>query len=461
MKRITYIMPGILLTVIAISVMLTIGISRLPITQETSLTVLNNQGQVMAELSSPQDLREDARRAYLEYVIDEAAWVFAKQNAVTQEEAVDLLFKSNCVLKTAFDPAVFAAMEKAGEKWGDSFSIGCAMIDLQGNLVAIYSTPDADNQARLQTSPYSTLKPLSVYAPAFEAGIAHWSMRYEDSPYKQLPPESGGYDWPSNASGTYSREKVFMHQAVKNSLNTVAVKSLANLGVAPAIAFLRGNFPLNLDTEAMRLTQEGEEEIIGNIALGHLQTGVSTIDMAGCYQIFATGGKYTEFAALTGILDSEGFQLYNRKTTSYQAISPETADIVRLMLQGLASPGGTGEAAFCQSVEVAGQTGIQDERGVNWFVGVTPSYSCAVRHGYNSENLAPEIFSAIMEEIYAGSEKPVAFENYGEIVEIQYCTQSAMAATDACPATQVGYYAANTQLIPCTHHATSQSEKER
>ncbi len=460
MKKTAYVLPGLLLAVILISVMLVIGISKMQITQQISLTVLDCNGQVMAELSEPKDLQKNDKWAYLEYVIDEAALVFAGQNAVTQEEAVRLLFKSNCVLKTAFDPTVFAAMEKAGEKWGESFPIGSAIMDLEGNLVAIYSTPGEENQARLLTSPYSTIKPLSIYAPAVEVGISHWSMRYEDSPYKQLPPESGGFDWPSNASGTYSREKVPMYQAVKESLNTVAVKSLADLGVGPAIAFLQGNFPLNLDTEVVRLKEEGAEEIIGNIALGHLQTGVSAVNMAGCYQIFATGGKYTQFAALTMILDSEGTCLYTRKAKSYQTVSPETADIVRQMLQGVASPGGVGEGAFCQSVEVAGQTGIRDDRGVNWFVGVTPGYSCAVRHGQNSTNLAPEIFAAIMEELYAGSEKPVTFENHGEIVEIQYCTQSAMAATDACPATETGYYAANTQLTQCTHHGTSKSEKE-
>ena len=460
MKKLTYVIPGLLLAVSAIAVMLTLGLYKIQPTQQVSLTVLDSQGQVMTQLSSPDDLKKDARWAYLEYVIDEAAWVFARQNVITQEEALQLLFKNNYVLKTAFDPAVFAAMEKAGEKWGDAFPIGCAIIDLEGNLVAIYSTPGEDNQARRETSPYSTLKPLSIYAPAVEAGISNWSVRYEDSPYKQLPPESGGYYWPANASGTYSKEKVFMYQAVKTSLNTVAVKSLANLGVAPAIAFLRGNFPLNLDTEAMRLTQEGEEEIIGNIALGYLQTGVSAVDMAGCYQIFATGGKYTQFAALTEILDSEGALVYARGTLSYQTVSPETADIVRQMLQGVASPGGIGEDAFCQSVEVAGQTGIRDDRGVNWFVGVTPGYSCAVRHGQNDTNLAPAIFAAIMEEIYADSNKSTTFQNYGEIVEIQYCTLSAMAATDSCPATETGYYAANTQLPPCTHHATSKSEME-
>lgn len=460
MKKILYVMPGILLAAALVAMMCIIGISKIPQPQEPSLKVLDNAGQVMAELSSPAALQEDRHWAYLEYVLDEAAWVYAKQNAVTQEEAVKLLFQGNYVLKTAFDPAVFAALEQAGTKWEEFFPIGCAITDTKGNLVAMYSTPGKENQARLLTSPYSTIKPLSVYAPAMESGICHWSIRYEDSPYKQLPSESGGGDWPSNASGTYSREKVFMYQAVKASLNTVAVKSLADLGVANSLAFMQGNFPLDLRTEAKRLKQEGAEEIIGTIALGYLQTGVSAVDMAGCYQIFATGGKYTELAALTQIMDSEGNQIYERQTVSYQVVSPETADIVRKMLQGLASPGGMGEGAACQSAEVAGQTGIRDDRSVNWFVGVTPGYSCAVRHGQSDKNLAPEIFADIVEQMFAGNDEKAVFENFGEIIEIQYCTQSAMAATDACPATETGYYAANTQPNPCTHHAISESEKE-
>ena len=241
MKKLTYVLPGILLAVILVAVMCVIGIFRIPVPKADSLTVLDSEDQVIAELSSPEAVRSDPRWAYLEYVMDEAAQVYAGQNAVTREEAVKLLFTGNCNLKTALDPAV------------------CSAVD--GNLVAIYSTDGEENQARRKTSPYSVLKPLSVYAPAVEAGISHWSVRYQDTPYKQLPQESGGGDWPANASGKYSGEKVFMHQAVKESLNTVAVKSLADLGVDNAIAFLRGNFPLDLATEAMRLEQEGQEEI--------------------------------------------------------------------------------------------------------------------------------------------------------------------------------------------------------
>lgn len=455
MKKLLYVLPGILLAVVFVAVMCVIGFLKLPEQQPDRLTVLDAKDQVIAELSTPEALQSDPRWAYLEYVLDEAAWVYARQNGITQEEAVKLLFQGNCILKTAFDPAVFAAMEKAGEKWGEAFSLGCAVTDLNGRLVAIYSTSGEGNLARQKASPYSTLKPLSVYAPAVEAGIAHWSVRYEDSPYKQLPVESGGGDWPANASGKYSEEKVFMYRAVKESLNTVAVKSLADLGVDNAIAFLRGNFPIDLATEAMRLETEGAEEIIGSIALGYLQTGVSAVDMAGCYQIFATGGKYTQLAALTGILDNEGNVLYARQVRSYQTVSPGTADTVRHMLQGVASPGGMGQAAACQNAEVAGQTGIRDDRSVNWFVGVTPDYSCAVRHGQNNENQAPEIFAAIMNAVYNGKEK-AAFENHGQMRQIQYCTQSAMAATEACPATEIGYYAANTQLPLCTHHKVSE-----
>lgn len=454
MKKLLYILPGILLATVLVAVMCVIGISRIPMEQPDCLTVLDSQNKVVAELSSPDALYDDPRWAYLETALNEAARAVAGKYAIPFAEAMDYLFARNCTLKTAFDPMVFDAVEKAGEKWGNAFPIGCAITDLKGNLVAVYSNAREENPASLKTSPYSTLKPLSVYAPAVQAGISHWSVRYEDSPYKQLPEESGGGDWPANGSRPYTWEKVFMYQAVKESLNTVAVKSLAHLGVGNSLAFLRGNFPIDLATELMRLETEGEEEIIGSVALGYLQTGVSAVDMAGCYQIFATGGQYTQPAALTGILDAEGEALYVRQIRSYQTVSPETADIVRQMLQGLASEGGMGQGAACQGTEVAGQTGIRDDRSVNWFVGVTPDYSCAVRHGQNNENLAPEIFASIMDGLYTGEDRAL-FENHGQIQKIQYCTQSAMIATEACPARSTGYYAANTSLPLCTHHKVS------
>ena len=118
-----------------------------------------------------------------------------------------------------------------------------------------------------------------------------------------------------------------------------------------------------------------------------------------------------------------------------------------------------GEGAATAMVEVAGQTGISDSRSVNWFVGVTPEYSCAVRHGQSQENLAPEIFASIMEEIYRDETKQTVFPIHGAVREIEYCKQSAMAATDACPTTEIGYYAENTQLPQCKQHTSQESRK--
>ena len=77
-------------------------------------------------------------------------------------------------------------------------------------------------------SPGSSIKPLTVYAPALDAGTITPYSVYEDSPYKD--------NWPKNQSNTYSGATT-VSVAVAKSLNTIAVKVLADLGVEKSFAF--------------------------------------------------------------------------------------------------------------------------------------------------------------------------------------------------------------------------------
>ena len=116
------------------------------------------------------------------------------------------------------------------------------------------------------------------------------------------------------------------------------------------------------------------------MALGGLTTGVTPLEMAGAYQIYANGGYYTEPYAYTQVLDADGDVLLTRDTTPRRVISPETATIVnRLMQRVTTGPYGTGGAApFNQaSYPVAGKTGTTDDDKDQWFMGITPYYVTA------------------------------------------------------------------------------------
>ena len=143
------------------------------------------------------------------------------------------------------------------------------------------------------------------------------------------------------------------------------------------------------------ISQYGEEEVLGNLGMGYLREGVSPVDMAGYYQIFANGGKYYKPTAIYEIKDNSGKSIYKRNVSINQVIEKSTADIMNLLLQEVVSENGTGKDAMIDGLAVGGKTGT-GEKG-NWFVGFTPEYTCAVWHSTQLEkNYGCKIFSKIL-----------------------------------------------------------------
>ena len=439
----TYIILGILLPLLIAVALCIVFFSApkdtTPKTPAKGITVLDSKGQPMALVKNNNDILETDYWAYLEVVLAEAGETMAQQLGGSPQQALDAMLTDGYTLHTAFDSVAFEAMVQGMEEY--KLEYGCAITDLQGNLLAVYSSP-TENFATYATSPYSSFKPLSVYAPAMEKDVANWSKVYKDAPYKQIEDDKGQLqDWPVNDSKSYSYESVAVCQAIKASLNTVAVRCLAELGVSESMDFLKENFAIALTEEFYVVEKYGADEVIGNIALGYLETGVTPIEMAGFYQIFANGGSYVAPKTITQITDGNGERVYARKAEAKQVLSPATADVMNKLLQGVVAPGGTGAAARCNNVQVAGKTGTGDDYSDNWFVGVTPGYSLAVWHGASPSNDAAKMFSGVMEALYDQQPKAnTQFITHKNLNQVIYCTHSGMAISGACTDIEIGYY---------------------
>ena len=421
------------------------------------LTVLDQQGNEMEVLKKTQlgkeKIDEKGYRAYLEIVLEEATQIICKEKKVDEEEAEEILLKGNYSVYTNFDKAAYEAIKKS-EVLEKDVSFGCAITDLEGNLVAVYSGGDFkeeyQNYAQKKTAPYSSFKPLSVYTPAMEKELITWSTVYKDEPVKQIEESDGTKrDWPANATGIYSEENVSVQKAMKESLNTIAVKCLQDYGVENSLSYMKETFGLNLKFEESRVKALGGEKVIGNVALGYLQEGVSPVEMAGYYQVFANGGKYIEPKTISKICDANGKVIYERKEESKQIVSVETAAIMNRLLQRVVEPGGTGEKARCENVPVGGKTGTGDNG--NWFVGFTPEYTCAVWHGKEvDKNSTTEIFSSIISEMKVDSGKK--FPETDHVQEVIYCGESGMMCGPNCRKIEKGYYSLKTELPLCDKH---------
>lgn len=448
-KQIYLIAAGVAVVLIAV-----LGV--LLLFPEKKLAILDQSGKEVIQVAKKYDF-EDHKMGYFDMAITEAAQILAKEKQCSVEDAKNMLWKEEYQIYTYYQEDVQDALAIACQPYYDRFDCGAAVTDLDGNIVAAYgyaAKENTVNYAMHAAPPYSSIKPLSVYAQAIEKGIINWSTVYEDSPYKQIEGSDGKMrDWPVNASGQYDNTNITIYEAVRESLNTIAVKCLKDVGVNNSIEFLQNSFGLSLAGEQYTSVLYDEEEIIGNIAMGYLQGGVTPVDMAGYYQIFATGGTYVKPSSVYQICDREGKVVYERGYNPQEVISPQTADIMNKLLQGVAKTGGTGVEAYCESTEVAGKTGSADGNAECWFVGLTPEYSCAIWHGKNYKNMAPVLFSRTMEAVYKGNkELKNIFGLHSSLQKYLYCEESGMALSPNCTLTQLGYYVPGTELKTCNHH---------
>ncbi|NER95902.1 MAG: PBP1A family penicillin-binding protein [Symploca sp. SIO1B1] len=204
-----------------------------------------------------------------------------------------------------------------------------------------------------QRQPGSTFKTF-VYTTAIEAGFSP-NRGYLDTEYIV-----DGYK-PKNYSETF-RGWTSIIQALRNSVNIVAVKALISVGWDPTIEI------------AHKMGIESELKPTYSLALGASE--VNLLEMTSAYGTLAARGVHTESYGIKRILDQKGNVIYEQSLTSEQVVTEDTAAIMNWMLQGVVNHG-TGRAASL-SRPVAGKTGTTDEARDLWFVGYIPQLVAGV-----------------------------------------------------------------------------------
>lgn len=422
-----------------------------------TVTVFSSSGEAVATLTRidfpDSELTDPTYRSYVNLALSEAISVLASLNNCDVSKASKLLFKKEHSVHTALNLQLHAAINTMYSLHiSENLSVGCSIVDLSGNVLAVYSGGEG-SAAIERHAPYSTIKPLSVYAPLIENGTFSWSSTINDKPYKKLKNDNGVMeDWPVNPNFKYSYTDTMLIECLRHSLNTAAVHGLKTLGVENSINFLIDNFGINLDYEKNKVASQGEEEVIGNVAMGYLYSGITTTDLAGYYQIFGNGGSYTKPQALMKLVSGSDNEIYSYAPQKKKVISEETSYIMNRLLSSVVEPGGTGEKARSNGSELVGKTGTGDSVGGNWFVGVTPEYSCAVWHSGKSQekNIAATLFAQVMENMPKAV--TLKFPTCSSVQKGVYCSESGMLFSNGCKKMHIGYYAQSNKPKACNAH---------
>ena len=290
-------------------------------------------------------------------------------------------------------------------------------------------------QARRQ--PGSAFKPF-VYAAAIADGYTPSSV-FLDQPVAYTT--SDGKRWsPSNYDGKY-HGAMTLREALEKSVNTVAVQLLEQVGVEKVIDYAKR-------MGITSLVEKGwPSDRNLSLALGGLTRGVTPLELASAYSVFANSGVRTWPMCITRIEDRNGNVLESNAPREQQVISKEVSSVMNNLLAGVVSRG-TGRSANIGRT-AAGKTGTTNDHTNVWYVGYTPDLVAAVWIGNDSQS-KPLIFrggtvgSSVPARIWAlfarkalAGTQPVRFAKPASSTEtVTICVESGKLATANCPETR-------------------------
>ncbi|WP_115020005.1 transglycosylase domain-containing protein [Synechococcus sp. UW140] len=214
-------------------------------------------------------------------------------------------------------------------------------------------------------SPGSTFK-LFPYAAAINAGV-----KPEDI-FVDAPRCWSGY-CPKNFGNKYFG-KISLAEALKNSLNTVAVQLQDKVGFDAIIAMAN-----NLGIGTTRPLGKYYPMAIG----AYEQT---ILDMTAAYAAVTNRGVYVKPTAFEDIRGPGGQIIWSRRSDGARgrrAVDSDVADTMNWMLQRVVT-GGTGVAAKLDDRPVAGKTGTSEGARDLWFIGSIPQLTTSVWFGYDN-----------------------------------------------------------------------------
>ena len=347
-------------------------------------------------------------------VINDAIDLIAQARGVGSESAADILYSGGYHIYTTLNPdiqqivdsvyqdeAYFASLIKSGSPLDSAMTI---VDPYTGYVVAMaggVGVKEVNRGLNLATSPRqpgSSIKPMSVYAPALEYDVVSPVAIIDDYPVQVNDSGTGGY--PKNSPLGYSGP-VTVRTGVQRSINTVAVRILQKLGASRTLDFMEQNLGMDLDTSDLGPSP---------LALGGLTVGVTTEQVAAAYGAFLNNGIYTPPRTIVRIESNDHSEvIVDTGNQSRPAMKESTAYMMTQMLRN-AVQHGTGTEAQISGMHVAGKTGTTTNKCDRYFAGFTPYYSAAVWTGHakkNEEinakkgNPAAQIWQKVMSQIHA------------------------------------------------------------
>ena len=277
-------------------------------------------------------------------------------------------------------------------------------------------------------SPGSSIKPLSVYAPAIEYGIITYGTVMDDTPFDMTS------KYPLNQNRKYSG-LTSIKKAVELSLNTLPIKIMDQLTPQKSFDFLQDKVGITSLIKSQKVGNQVKTDLaLAPLALGGLTKGVNVMELNAGFSTFVNDGMYAKPITYTQVLDHEGNVVLEKSPKISVAMSEQTSFITRKLLENVVEEGTGTRAQMPSGMPVAGKTGTSDSDFDRWFVGFTPYYLGTVWFGYDKPteiptlpyNPALQLWKLVMEKVHANLKVKQFDAPPSGVVQAQYCVDSGM-----------------------------------
>jgi penicillin-binding protein 1A len=398
-------------------------------------------------------MQTSSQSYFVDEVIKSLKAEFMETYGYTEQAALDFIYNSGLHIYSTMQPKVQNSLEQVftdpkffeeKNKYTDEApQAAMAIIDKDGFVRGIYGgrgqkEGSVFNRAtQAERPPGSSIKPILIYGPGINSKTITAATVVDDTKQYLLhdKPEE---EWPRNVEKknfglTGVREGLF------RSRNVVATLLLKNhVGLDNALNYL----------SSLGLDRKNEKYL--SIAMGGFSKGMTPLQMAAAYTVYANKGVYTKPMFFTEVKDNDGKVVISAKPDRQAIFTEQTVYIMNNMMEdvvkkGTAYPNGIvsykNDAGKTVTIPSAGKTGTTDENKDKWFCGVTPYYVGVTWYGFDKgvkiENGqgALAIWNAVMNKVHQGLEPAPFFASVPPgIVKRTICLDSGKIATDLCGA---------------------------
>ena len=410
------------------------------------------------------NLYDGGNSYYVEYVIDDVIEDLQKKYDLTYNEAWRKVFFGGLRIYSAVDLDIQKTAEKIyvkrqtfpkekNTKKRPAAQSAITIMDYNGRVVAMVGGAGKKGTFRglnratqSPRQPGSSIKPLSIYAPAIDNKKITWSTMIQNYGIKV-----GSKRWPKNVGGNAGSPNHFVttQYAVQVSYNTVPTQIARKMGLDVSLNFLSKDLKMkHLVTDPSNSKYDGN---YSSMCVGGTTYGVTTLEMASAFAIFGNNGYYYEPYAYYKVTNHDGTEVLLKSSDKKgkQVIAESSSGVMRRLLQTVCTAG-TGKNYKVSRFTTFGKTGTTSDNYDRWFVGGTPYYVAAVWYGYDeprsinntSGNPAGKLFKKVMDNIHDDLDKK-SFPSSSGVVTRKYCKLSGNLATPSCGSTATGYYRSN------------------